>query len=150
LSLLCLFGGWRQEDVILGRCTRDYPHLGKHFRRAVDTGSSVGHSDWAAFSVLLHIRNWQHFRDVDDGYVDLYFTADSNPHGWDSSPLNNDPKVRQVLEWLLPRVNASIERIVRLILQDDTVKRLGCAATFAAQESAARPAWGGSRTNLER
>ena len=42
----------------------------------------------------------------------------------------------------LPRQRSHPERA-------ETRKRLGCAATFAAQESAVRPEWGGSRPNPE-
>jgi hypothetical protein len=122
LTLLRLFGGWQEDDLLLGRPTAtDGSVSAGHVRRAVDTGAKITHSEWGSFTALLHVRNWQTFRDIDHGYVDLYFNAETDEHAISYSPIGDDASVSAKLMSMLTDVTQSVERIVRILLQDESV-----------------------------
>jgi hypothetical protein len=122
LALLSLFGGWQEENLLLGRptATRGYVDAGR-VRRAVDVGSAIAHSEWGNFTALIHIRNWQTFRDIDHGHIDLYFSAETDEHGLTYSPIGDNADVAAKLTAMLSDVARPVERIARILLQDDSV-----------------------------
>lgn len=118
LALLCLFGGWREAELILGRITMAGSNRRKKASRAVDTGSKIFHGDWGAFLALLHIRNWQQFRDVESGYIDLYFIPERDDYGITYSPIGDEESVRARLALAVMDVKECVERVTRILLQD--------------------------------
>ena len=121
LTLLCLFGGWHEADVIMGRTAISGPNGRKEARRAVDTGAKIRHEEWGAFQALLHVRRWQQLRDIETGYIDLYFIPDSDEYGMTYSTIGDDESVNSRLALMLMDVKECVERVARILLQDVTV-----------------------------
>ena len=91
-GLLCVFGGWDASAVLVGRPRASGAPARTRVSRAVDTGSGVLRP-WEAFTVLVHLRNWQELRDIDQGFVDVYFMPESDPQQVTSSGTGHTPLV---------------------------------------------------------
>jgi hypothetical protein len=70
---------------------------------------------------LLHIRNWQEGRNIDDGRIDLYFIPESDEYGMKYSPIGDYERVKERLALMLMDVKECVEGVARILLQDVTV-----------------------------
>ena len=73
-TLLACLSGWVVESLMPARPrVRSVSVSGqKVVIRQFDSAKDVARDGWKSVSALLHLRRWDMFRDVDDGFVDLY------------------------------------------------------------------------------
>lgn len=120
-QILRTLSGWRPEEVLAVRPTLRQS-FGRRFVHQEFAGETLHRVSWNAVSALLHLRGWQIFRDIEDGFLDLYITPSSH-HPWEypQSPDDYSDEVADHLTPLVESVLPSLKHIARWALDDPTV-----------------------------
>jgi hypothetical protein len=123
VDLLCAIGGWSEGDVILGNPIIWGSHEGRRGGNwtvgfPIDTPPLDGPTThaWGSLSALVHFRNWQFSRDIDNGWIDLYITMSKDRHALEYDPIEEDPAALAELAALSPAITRAITRMAEAML----------------------------------
>jgi hypothetical protein len=115
-KLLACLAGWSVDSLMLVR-----PDVSnKSIIQRIDSAQDVAQPDWNSVSALLHLRRWQLFRGVDDGFVDLYINPSAgHPWGPYIEEVFDEARASQLVG-MRDQILHLVTAIVREVLQEPT------------------------------
>jgi hypothetical protein len=113
-TLIGCLAGWSVESLT--------PTRPKVRRRSIiqrmDSAQDIVQPGWNSLSALLHLRRWQFFRDVDEGFVDLYVAPSAaDPWGGYTEEEYDEAFATRLME-MRDKILVPVTGIVREILQE--------------------------------
>ncbi|MGR6320706.1 hypothetical protein Q2K19_22270 [Micromonospora soli] len=121
-TLLACLAGWPLESLMLVRPDVRSVFGQRHVTQRIDSAQDIAQPGWHSISALLHLRRWQMFRDVDEGFVDLYVTP-SAAQPWDAyTPEVYDDAIASRLVGMRDQILRPVTRIVQEVLKEPTAR----------------------------
>lgn len=137
--VLSVIAGWT-DPPIGGAMRLDHHRRDRLITQSFDPPPSGSRHPWGSSNGLVHVRRWVEYRNVDNGYLDLWVTANEDPYQIMGSYLRNDDDVLGVLAGVEADVRDAMSGLARSLLGSSAVHLAG---RTPAWESDSMPVTGG-------